>query len=143
MGDLGQARAEGLLRAGPQLAAPFAAVPERALAVVGLAFLRRDEMQRAHAERRGLLQDFSRGLRAGQADHQRQGIERRGLLAPGEGELEGVGADRDQRAPAARPVDQPGVEARRLRAGATPRAGGRRARRRAAAAGRVRPVRTG
>jgi len=108
--DSWQAGAEGLGRTCDEVTSPFAGGPERAVGVGGFASFGGDEMQCADAERGGLLEDFPRGLRAGQAD---QECERRlwwRKFAPGKSEGEKLERDVDESGFSTRPVDEAGVE---------------------------------
>ena len=109
--DGGEAGVESLLGAGDKVPAPFAGGPERAARVVGIAFFGGDEVQRGDAERGGVAKDVARGLRAGEAEEERDGRgrrRRRGIPREGEGERGGV--EGDESGFAARAVDEAAVE---------------------------------
>ena len=108
--DGGEAGGKGLGGAGEAVAAPFAGGPERGGGVVGIAALGGDKVKRTDAEGRSVAENVAGGLRARQAEEERDRIGGGGRRTPNESECEGRVGDRGECAFAERAIDEADVE---------------------------------
>ena len=108
--DIRDARVKGLGCAGQAVAAPFTGRPECAGGVVGVGPFRGDKMDASCAERGGVTQDISGGLRTRQANNQSSRGQCDGRRSPGDIQSDRGGRNGGESGFAELAVDQTDVE---------------------------------